>query len=62
MTYDSGMNGGGGKWRLAWPEPLGETLTRQLFEVKLLAFNMLSENRQRGFSGGEADFWGFGDF
>lgn len=26
--------------------------------MKLLAVNMLSENRQRGFCGGEADFWG----
>lgn len=46
------MEGGGGKGPLAWPEPLGETL----LGVKL---NMLSENRQRGFSGGEVDFfWG----
>lgn len=49
------MEGGGGKGPLAWPEPLGETL----LGVKL---NMLSENRQRGFSGGEVDFWGVGEF
>lgn len=59
MTCDSSVDGGGGKWPLARP---ANANTAQLLAVKLLAVNMLSENRQRGFSGGEADFGGLGEF
>lgn len=40
----------------------GQTNTPELFEVKLLAIKMLSENRRRGFCSGAADLGGLRDF